>query len=78
MCSDDGIFRFADCIYLWEPAPSAAPPDWTKRVNDDLHTLITEQIPHLRRYARALLRDVTGADDLVQDCLTRAVDRLHL
>ncbi|MEK9722952.1 MAG: sigma factor [Rhodospirillaceae bacterium] len=47
-------------------------------MNDDLHTLITEQIRHLRRYARALLRDVTGADDLVQDCLTRAVDRLHL
>jgi RNA polymerase sigma-70 factor (ECF subfamily) len=30
-------------------------------------------IPALRRYARALLRDVTAADDLVQDCLERAV-----
>lgn len=30
-------------------------------------------IPALRRYARALLRDVTAADDLVQDCLERAL-----
>ncbi len=30
-------------------------------------------IPGLRRYARALLRDVTAADDLVQDCLERAL-----
>jgi len=30
-------------------------------------------IPALRRYARALLRNPTAADDLVQDCLERAV-----
>ena len=30
-------------------------------------------IPALRRYARALLRDRTAADDLVQDCLERAI-----
>ncbi len=36
------------------------------------------QIPHLRRYARALLRDSARADDLVQDCLERAWSRLHL
>ncbi len=35
-------------------------------------------IPSLRRYARALLRDPDGADDLVQDCLERAVSRRHL
>lgn len=45
---------------------------------DKSHQLIVEQIPHLRRYARALLRDKIEADDLVQDCLTRAMDRLHL
>ena len=39
---------------------------------------IVDQIPHLRRYASALLRDRDAADDLVQDCLTRAFDRLHL
>lgn len=39
---------------------------------------IVDQIPHLRRYAVALLRDRDAADDLVQDCLARAFDRLHL
>jgi len=37
---------------------------------------IIDQIPHLRRYARALLRDSDAADDLVQECLTRAMGRL--
>jgi RNA polymerase sigma-70 factor (ECF subfamily) len=32
----------------------------------------------LRRYARALTRDVAAADDLVQDCLARALGKLHL
>ena len=36
------------------------------------------QIPRLRRYARALTRDVSRADDLVQNCLTRAVAKQHL
>ncbi len=40
--------------------------------------LIVEHIPRLRRYARALVGDRTRADDLVQDCLTRAWERLHL
>jgi RNA polymerase sigma-70 factor (ECF subfamily) len=44
----------------------------------DLHKRIEEEIPRLRRYARALTRDVTAADDLVQDCLTRALGRIHL
>ena len=35
-------------------------------------------IPALRRYARALTRDVSRADDLVQSCLTRAVAKQHL
>lgn len=45
---------------------------------DETHRVIIEQIPHLRRYALALLRNQIDADDLVQDCLTRAMDRLHL
>ena len=32
-------------------------------------------IPALRRYARSLVRDGSNADDLVQDCLERAVSR---
>lgn len=39
---------------------------------------IVEQIPHLRRYARALVGDRERADDLVQDCLERAWGRIHL
>lgn len=39
---------------------------------------IEAEIPRLRRYARALTRDAVTADDLVQDCLTRALGKLHL
>jgi RNA polymerase sigma-70 factor, ECF subfamily len=34
-------------------------------------------IPALRRYALALLRDRQDADDLVHDCLVRALDKLR-
>ena len=45
----------------------------------DQASLIEAHIPGLRRFARALLRgDRHGADDLVQDCLERAVSRWHL
>src|SRR5690606_19362750 len=35
-------------------------------------------VPRLRRYALALTRDADFADDLVQDCLERALSRRHL
>jgi RNA polymerase sigma-70 factor, ECF subfamily len=44
----------------------------------DTYREIEAEIPRLRRYARALTRDVVAADDLVQDCLTRALGKLHL
>jgi RNA polymerase sigma-70 factor (ECF subfamily) len=34
-------------------------------------------IPALRRYAFALVRNPQEADDLVHDCLVRALERLH-
>lgn len=37
--------------------------------------LIKPAIPGLRRYANALVRNAAEADDLVQDCLERAVAR---
>jgi RNA polymerase sigma factor (sigma-70 family) len=37
--------------------------------------LVEPLIPALRRYARALTRDRATADDLVQDCLERAIAR---
>jgi RNA polymerase sigma-70 factor (ECF subfamily) len=44
----------------------------------DIHQEIEAKIPQLRRYARALVRDAATADDLVQDCLARALARTHL
>lgn len=44
----------------------------------DFATLLEAEIPRLRRYARALTREPTRADDLVQNCLTRAVAKQHL
>lgn len=38
--------------------------------------LVEAEIPRLRRFARYLTRDVDRADDLVQDCLTRAVAKI--
>ena len=40
-------------------------------------TRIEACIPALRRYAVALLRNREDADDLVHDCLVRALDKLH-
>jgi RNA polymerase sigma-70 factor, ECF subfamily len=44
---------------------------------DDMIALVKPLIPALRRYARALLRNPTAADDLVQDCLERAIKAWH-
>ena len=38
--------------------------------------LIVAQIPRLRRYARFMVQDSDLADDLVQDCLERAVNKI--
>ncbi len=40
-------------------------------------TRIEAFIPALRRYAATLLHNRQDADDLVQDCLVRALDKLH-
>src|SRR6202040_4231021 len=45
---------------------------------NDFAPMLEAQIPRLRRYARALTRDFSRADDLVQNCLTRAVAKQHL
>jgi RNA polymerase sigma-70 factor (ECF subfamily) len=39
----------------------------------EFHQLIEQQIPRLRRYARALTRNRERADDLVQDTIARAL-----
>src|SRR5438477_12328945 len=47
-------------------------------MENDFSRLVEAEIPRLRRYARALTRDMTRADELVQSCLTRAVAKQHL
>ena len=44
----------------------------------DFALLLQNEIPRLRRYARALTRDAARADDLVQSCLVRAIAKEHL
>jgi hypothetical protein len=43
-----------------------------------LARILEAETARLRRYARALTRDVSRADDLIQNCLTRAFDKQHL
>ena len=44
----------------------------------EFNRLLEEQIPRLRRYARALTRDPNRAADLVQDTLVRGLAKQHL
>jgi RNA polymerase sigma-70 factor (ECF subfamily) len=44
----------------------------------DFRSELTAQVPHLRRFARALSGDAALADDLVQDCVERALRKQHL
>lgn len=44
---------------------------------DEIATRIEPLVPGLRRYAYGLVRDAVAADDLVQDCLERAVGGWH-
>lgn len=43
-----------------------------------LRNEIAALVPRLTRYARALTHDITAAEDLVQDCLTIALRKIHL
>lgn len=44
---------------------------------NDFNLLLEKEIPRLRRYAFALTRNVSRADDLVQDTLVRAIAKQH-
>ena len=54
-------------------APAGVEP---LRSRETLH-LIEAEIPRLRRYARYIRRDFDHADDLVQECLARAIAKIH-
>jgi RNA polymerase sigma-70 factor, ECF subfamily len=44
----------------------------------NFNSLLENEIPKLRRYALRLKRNRADADDLVQDCLLRAIRKSHL
>lgn len=44
----------------------------------DFNRIVEQEIPRLRRYARALARSADRADDLVQETLLRAIAKAHL
>ena len=44
----------------------------------DFRTQLTAELPYLRRFARGLAGDAALADDLVQDCIERALLKSHL
>ena len=50
----------------------------TRRVPETIAAEIAQSVPSLRRFARALCGDPTLADDLVQDTVERALNKLHL
>lgn len=49
---------------------------------DEIRTILNRDLPailpRLKRYARRLTHDEADAEDLVQDCVTRALANLHL
>jgi RNA polymerase sigma-70 factor, ECF subfamily len=54
--------------------PSLRPDQTTSNLN----ARIEAAVPSLRRYAHALARDQITVDDLVQDCIVRALSKIHL
>lgn len=56
------------------PTPNLAASDET----ENFSAALIDHIPALRAYGQALTRNVTEADDLVQDCLLKAMEKNHL
>jgi RNA polymerase sigma-70 factor (ECF subfamily) len=44
----------------------------------DFRAGLAREVPYLRRFARGLAGDAAVADDLVQDCIERALRKQHL
>ena len=64
--------------YCGDASKRQRSPAQQNAVDAALHRDIETLIPRLKRYARQLTRDPVAADDLVQDCLTRALGKIHL
>jgi RNA polymerase sigma-70 factor (ECF subfamily) len=62
-----------------EPAPpTASTSDAARSEPGSAEDAIVAQVPTLKRYALALTRSADLAEELVQDCVTRALSRRHL
>lgn len=76
---DIAVSETGDALILPFPAESSAKnaaPDHAKgSARDPFSAALIAHLPQLRRYARALSRSATAADDLVQDCIERALRR---
>src|SRR5271167_3872203 len=70
----------AVALYLSLPTTprSSESEHYQGELMSDFAQLLETEIPRLRRYARALTRDASRADDMVQSCLLRAVAKQHL
>ncbi len=66
-------------VWSWvaNARPRVARPSEEFSATVNKHQAIIAELPRLRRYARALVRDADAADDLVQDCVERSLSRLH-
>lgn len=68
----------AECPLLAEAAHSPRSIIMPSTAAQDMGQSIVEHMPHLRRYARSLTRSADQADDLVQDCVARALTKFDL
>lgn len=55
-----------------------AGPTETQPITSQVYSEIPRHLSHLRSYALSMARDPVVADDLVQECVTRALGRWHL
>jgi RNA polymerase sigma factor (sigma-70 family) len=60
------------------PSGTQSTEEEQNAVDESIYRKMVALIPRLRRYARVLTRDTVAAEDLVQDCLARALGKIHL
>lgn len=61
--------------FFGKPWASAAKGKAAAQDDDEFSAELVTQLPRLRRYAIALIGDVSLADDLLQDCVERAMQK---
>ncbi len=59
------------------PNPPADPPSGGKADDRAIAAQVASHVPRLRRYAAALVGNLADADDLVQDCVEKALANRH-